>query len=174
MEEALDFVLKEQRENYLAWRDAVARREMKEWGIVTKEKEKGYRAFAEYREKNLVRAADLKHPAPNGHFLRQFGQSDRELIENSSRDASVMQALMMMNGGMLRHAISLYSPLSRELKGAKNDDEAIDIICLSTLSRRATPEEKQVLVPMLAGDRSTGRGDAIWTMLNTRQFLFIQ
>ena len=37
----------------------------------------------------MVRASELKSPAPRGHFLREFGQSDRELIENANSDASV-------------------------------------------------------------------------------------
>jgi hypothetical protein len=46
----------------------------------------------------MVRSADLRSPAPNGHFLREFGQSDRELVENSNDEASVGQALMLLNG----------------------------------------------------------------------------
>jgi hypothetical protein len=33
--------------------------------------------------------------------LREFGQSDRETIENANYDASVPQALAMMNGSLL-------------------------------------------------------------------------
>ena len=42
---------------------------------------------------NLMRASEIPTPAPPGHFLREFGQSDREIIENSNRQASVPQAL---------------------------------------------------------------------------------
>ncbi|WP_156345902.1 hypothetical protein [Verrucomicrobium spinosum] len=51
---------------------------------------------------------------------------------------------------------------------------AIDTIYLSTLSRRATEEEKAVLRPMVEQNPQEGRGDILWTVLNTRQFLFIQ
>jgi len=34
------------------------------------------------------RASELVSPAPAGHFLRQFGQSDRDQIENSNRERS--------------------------------------------------------------------------------------
>ena len=39
--------------------------------------------------KSLVRAAELPSPAPNGHFLRMFGQSDRDTIENASVQPTV-------------------------------------------------------------------------------------
>ena len=43
------------------------------------------------------RAAELPSPAPRGHFLREFGQSDRDLIDNANSDASMPQALVLMN-----------------------------------------------------------------------------
>ena len=45
-----------------------------------------------------VRASELPSPAPSGHFLREFGQSERDIIQNGNRDSSVTQALLMLNG----------------------------------------------------------------------------
>lgn len=174
MEEALTYTMREQNASYADWQAAVRDREIKEWGLNTPEKVKGYRAFADYRDRWVSRAADIRSPAPNGHFLRQFGQSDRELVENGNKDASVMQALMMMNGGLFRNLQSPYSVVSRAVKDATDPDSIIDTIYLSTMSRRATPEEKEVLRPIAAGDRAEARGDVLWTVLNTRQFFFIQ
>jgi hypothetical protein len=120
-----------------------------------------------------MRACDMRNPAPNGHFLRLFGQSDREIVENSNKDASVMQALTMMNGTLFRNLISPFSVISREVTKAKSADDAIDAIYLSTLSRHATAEEKALLAPVAAAGNE-GKGDVLWTVLNTRQFLFIQ
>ena len=44
-----------------------------------------------------MRASELRSPMPNGHFLRQFGQSNREVIENSSKDSDVTQILSILN-----------------------------------------------------------------------------
>jgi hypothetical protein len=63
--------------------------------------------------------------------------------------------------------------ISREVTKAKSADEAIDAIYLSTLSRHATAEEKALLAPVAAAGNE-GKGDVLWTVLNTRQFLFIQ
>ena len=43
---------------------------------------------AKERLNNFVRASELSSPAPDGHFLRTFGQSDRQLIENANDEAS--------------------------------------------------------------------------------------
>lgn len=174
MEEALTYTMREQTAAHAAWQGSVREREIKDWGLDTPEKVKAYKAFADYRDRWVARAADIRSPAPNGHFLRQFGQSDRELVENSNKDASVMQALMLMNGGLFRNLQSPYSVIGRALRGIPGADEIIDTIYLSTMSRRATAGEKEALRPMLGGDRAEGRGDVLWTVLNTRQFLFIE
>ena len=166
--------MKQRRDAYQAWLKTNRDKEMKAFAIGTDpEKVKSYKKFTDYRETYLVRSADLRNPAPNGHFLRQFGQSDRELVDNANRDASVMQSLTMLNGSLFRNLVSPFSTISRAMRAAKSPDEIIDAIYLSTMSRHATEEEKQTLRPMLA-NLATGRGDVLWTILNTRQFLFIQ
>ena len=73
--------------------------------------------------------------------------------------------------------------LARSLKNegytvdkAKNDgaDAVIDTVYLSLISRKTTPEEHALLKPIADNADSTNRGDVLWTMLNTRQFFFIQ
>ena len=173
MEEALDFVLKEQRDAVRAVVDQRREREMKEWGVTTKERKDAYKQFAQYRDNNIMRASDMRNPAPNGHFLRLYGQSDREIVDNGSRDASVMQALTMMNGSLFRNLTSAFSLISREVREEKSPEAVLDTLYLSTLSRHATDKEKEVLLPVVSGS-AEGKGDALWTILNTRQFLFIQ
>ncbi len=173
MEEALSFVMKRKRDDHQALIKAQREREMKEWDVVAKPRREAYNKFADYREKYVQRSADLRNPAPNGHFLRIYGQSDREIVENGSRDASVMQALTMMNGALFRNLLSPFAVVTQEMNKSKSSADMIDAIYLSTLSRRATEEEKNMLRPVLTGTPE-GRGDVLWTILNTRQFLFIQ
>jgi len=49
--------------------------------------EKDRESFVSYCEKlnsEWLRAAELESPAPRGHFLREMGQSDRDLVENAN------------------------------------------------------------------------------------------
>ena len=46
----------------------------------------------------LLRASELSQPAPDNHFLRMFGQSSRDLVNDSSVEGSIPQSLMLMNG----------------------------------------------------------------------------
>lgn len=141
---------------------------------VSKEDAKEFSRFAYNCEKVMVRAADVRSPAPLGHFLREFGQSDRELIENSNKEATVGQALMMLNGEQFEDILNPFTVLSRALKSAKDADSAVDTLYLSLLSRRATAEEKKLLGPMIREGDAKGKADALWALINTKQFLFIQ
>jgi len=134
------------------------------------------KAWENYRDTFMMRSADLKSPAPNGHFLREFGQSDRELVENANEDATVGQALMLLNGKTFTNLLNPYTMISRVLRRAETSDEAIDSVYLALFSRKATAEEKAVLTPIVGGEKPTvgGKGDVLWTALNTRQFYFIQ
>lgn len=147
---------------------------MRENYDVSKEDAKAFSRFAYNCERVMVRAADVRSPAPLGHFLREFGQSDRELIENSNKEATVGQALMMLNGEQFEDILNPFTVLSRALNAAKDADAAVDTLYLSLLSRKATAEEKKLLGSMIQTGESKDQADALWALINTKQFLFIQ
>ena len=88
------------------------------------------KSYAAYRAKSLrmLRAAHVGSPAPPGHFLREFGQSDRDTIENANYDASVPQALSLLNGSTFGMVSSSQSVLSRNVNAARTPEEKIDTI----------------------------------------------
>ncbi|MEC7627621.1 MAG: DUF1549 domain-containing protein [Verrucomicrobiota bacterium] len=89
----------------------------------------------------LMRASEIPTPAPPGHFLREFGQSDREIIENSNRQASVPQALTLLNGVIYGAVFSPQSPLSQNLSRADSDEYKIRVLFLSLLNREPSDLE---------------------------------
>ncbi|MEM1296080.1 MAG: DUF1553 domain-containing protein, partial [Verrucomicrobiota bacterium] len=113
-------------------------------------------------------------PAPNGHFLREFGQSDRETIENATQEASVPQALHLMNGSTFPQIAGSNSVLHHTIKAAGSMEERINIIYLSLLSRPPSNDEMSLLLAA-----SEARGDKIFqdtlfALLNSHEFLFVQ
>lgn len=169
----VDTLLAEQKEALAEERAKVKNRRIKQWKIESKDDLRNYRNFAKI-EGRMQRASDINSPAPPGHFLREFGQSDRELVENSSDQAFVTQALAMLNGPVLGAVTSKYSTLARSMKGEAFKDR-LDIIYLSMLSRLPTPEERTIFREAWTSDPGTGTvSGMVWTVLNTRQFLFIQ
>ena len=89
----------------------------------------------------LMRASEITTPAPPGHFLREFGQSDREIIENSNKQASVPQALTLLNGVIYGAVFSPQSPLSKNLSQADTDEFKIRVLFLSLLNREPSKQE---------------------------------
>jgi uncharacterized protein (DUF2132 family) len=67
-----------------------------------------------------------------------------------------------------------YTMISRSLRKAETADEAIERIYLSLFSRQPTAQERELLKPVIGNNTVTGKGDALWVALNTRQFYFIQ
>ncbi|MBL6765974.1 MAG: DUF1549 domain-containing protein [Verrucomicrobiae bacterium] len=122
--------------------------------------------------RDVMRASELPTPAPRGHFLREFGQSDRELIENASDAASVPQALNLMNSGvsdMLRHP---HSVLGQALDKCATPEEEISTLYRLMLTRVPTPAETERLLREYKSDPKRARNNAIWALVNTQQFIF--
>jgi hypothetical protein len=88
-----------------------------------------------------MRASEIATPAPPGHFLREFGQSDREIIENSNKQASVPQALTLLNGVIYGAVFTPQSPLSQNLSRVSSEEEKIKVLFLSILSRVPSKNE---------------------------------
>lgn len=119
------------------------------------------------------RAAELDSPAPAGHPLREFGQSDRDPVENANHDASVPQALLLLNGPLNAHIRNPWSQLKQAVKQAKYPDDRVEAVYLALLSRRPAREE---LARWREEQSASGASldDLIYALLNTQQFIFVQ
>ncbi|MEZ5387043.1 MAG: DUF1549 domain-containing protein [Prosthecobacter sp.] len=176
MEEALGMLAKQRRSRLSAQAKERLKADAAKFDVTNAKDRAALAAWENYRDTYMIRAADLRSPAPNGHFLREFGQSDRELVENANDEASVSQALMLLNGRVFSHLMSRFTVIARAMENArkKGPESVIDTVYLSLLSRRATPAEKELLTPVVDNADATDRGDVLWTVMNTRQFFFIQ
>ncbi|WP_166647111.1 DUF1549 domain-containing protein [Prosthecobacter fusiformis] len=174
IDDALRIMAKQQRARLTAVQQQRLKKDADLLKANTKQELHALQTWESFRDTYMVRASDLRSPAPNGHFLREFGQSDRELVSNANGDASVGQALMLLNGKTFTQLMNPYTMISRALRRAETAEQTVDTIYLSLFSRKATAEEKELLAPVVEGNGLTGKGDALWAALNTRQFYFIQ
>jgi hypothetical protein len=159
----------------------------------------------------IYRASELQTPANPGHFLQEFGQSDREVAENSNQDASVPQALTLLNGTFYGALFNKNSPFMKKLAKAETPQEKIEVLFLSILNRKPTALEtsacidelspsalsplpiSQEIPDRIAKDKRKAYKKNIekslaqalfnknreyfalaWSLINTRQFSFIQ
>ncbi|MFN0077269.1 MAG: DUF1549 domain-containing protein [Prosthecobacter sp.] len=118
------------------------------------------------------RASELDSPAPRGHPLRTLGQSDRDFVENANLQASIPQALMLMNNEIMtdKALLSPWSPLMLNVTQATTADRQLEAAYLALLSRKPTAEEKA----LCAARKLTCAEDTIHALLNTKAFLFIE
>ena len=116
--------------------------------------------------KQFVRASEVDSPAPNGHFLREFGGADRVSIESGNRYVTVPQLLNLLNGSLYREIANPTSLLMQKLADYKEDKtEQIKIIYLSMLCRQPSKNEIELFKKELLHD-------IIWTLLNSKEFVF--
>jgi hypothetical protein len=130
---------------------------------------------AAYRRQVLARASELPSPLPADHFIRQFGQCDRETIEGDSTDPTVPQILTMFNGPFTHMMLEKGSVIYDNLSRCNTPRDALNVMFLSILNRPPTSRDRDVAMRELGrGDTAMGYGNVVWALINTREFLFIQ
>ncbi len=129
-----------------------------------------------YQGNILCRASELPTPLPGGHFLREFGQGDRETINGSQQEATVPQILAMFNGPITHVMLEAGSAIVDNVVAIEQTRDRIDAIFLSVLSRKPNASDRRTAAGELARikEDAVGYGNIIWGLLNTREFLFIQ
>jgi hypothetical protein len=120
----------------------------------------------------LARASELPQPERDQHFLRMFGQSDRQIADSGTDEGSVPQVLMLMNGEaqrVLRNPKSLVLATATEQTNIK---QQIASLYLSFFSRVPKPDEMEEAEQALATGLTLS--DLTWVLFNTREFIFVQ
>ena len=129
-----------------------------------------------YQGNVLCKASELQAPVKPDHFLRQFGQGDRETINGAQQDATVPQILAMFNGPITHVMLEPGSSIVDNVLAIDKTKDRIDAIFLSVLSRYPNPRDRVTAAKELSqqANDNVGYGNIIWALLNTREFLFIQ
>ena len=146
--------------------------------------------------RNIIRASELPNPAPQGHFLREFGQSDRQLIENASAEATIPQVLTLLNGQQFSSLLGYNTPLANAINSEETNEGKVRAIYLSILNRQPDTEELQTCLSLVdnhpnsltkvnytpaqkkkmqaskGGNIDAPWSDIVWAVLNTQEFLF--
>ncbi|MDB9741278.1 DUF1549 domain-containing protein [Akkermansiaceae bacterium] len=125
--------------------------------------------------KGYYRASELSAPAAPNHLLRQFGQSDRQLIENSDLEANVPQVLAMLNGhveGVIVSDKNAY--VYKSVNDKSTVEENITNLFLSTLTRKPNEVELSIFKQEIETEGKSGYSNILSALLISREFLFIQ
>ncbi len=143
--------------------------EIKRFGITDID---GYLKSRRAHAREWPRAADLDSPAPRGHYLREFGQSDRDIIDNANADASMPQALVLMNSELFQTILKPCTQLKLNLDAAKYPDEQLRVVYQTLLTRDPTSAEKDAWAK--AAEAGLDIEDLVFALINTQQFIFVR
>jgi hypothetical protein len=130
---------------------------------------RGSRRKSTFGDESIARASERPQPEADDHFLRQFGQSERELADAASSEGGIPQVLMLLNGDEHEMLAKPNSYVMHLVKNAGSQSAQIDLLYLSFFSRNPTGFERSYL----ARER-IDLGDLTWILMNSREFIFVQ
>ena len=113
-----------------------------------------------------VREAELKN------ILQSFFQSNRQTPAPVGNRASTLQALLLMSSKAVNNRVLAQdgSRVQKLIDSGKNNEEIIDELYLSSLSRWPTPAEKRVVLEFMERDRKAGAENLQWVLINSQEF----
>jgi hypothetical protein len=118
--------------------------------------------FLKYKNIDLVRASFLMNRGSFvGQFLREYGSSDRILIDSANDKGSITQVLTIMNSPVIDLIQDKKSQIFQNF--AKKQQK--DSIFLSILGRPSNIREGDTIA-------KTDINDLVWALINSREFIF--
>ena len=120
----------------------------------------------------------MASPAAPEHFLRVFGQTDRQVLgEMRDHAPNMRQALMMLNGLLTHEAsrVGEFEPMYALIVEQKNPDGAVKLAYREILTREPSADEIKEAKSIIAGhkDPLDGMADFRWILLNCNEFRFL-
>ena len=110
------------------------------------------------------------------YFFRIFGRPVRASVCECERsnEPSIAQALHLMNSPDIGNKIRSPSARAAQLADTKLlPREIVTELCLATLSRFPTTQEQIILEKrFIESDRRTAAEDALWILLNSKEFIY--
>lgn len=118
-----------------------------------------------------IRASLMRAPKGAASFLDIYGQSERELIDGAIKEATIPQALHLMNNAMYT-APSRSSYISDELKKlrSKSISEKIQVVYQTVLTRKPTSSELSTLSSAFKQDKNMKVEALLWALINSNEF----
>lgn len=124
------------------------------------------------------RAIQIWDNRMSSYFFRIFGRPVRASVCECERsnEPSVSQALHLMNSPALTNKLRDRKGLVRKLAASQLTPEAVfDELALASVSRKLTPKEHTLFKEVfdaLKQDRRAAFEDVLWSLMNTKEFMY--
>jgi hypothetical protein len=123
-------------------------------------------------DRGLLRASEMAQPFKPGSFARDFGASDRRTTNAQHTNASIPQALTMLNGYQIERITSRTGGLATTLKQNHRENDRLDTLFLSIYNRYPTSKEYSQYKTLSRTQQDIHI--LAKAMLNSKNFLFVQ
>lgn len=127
---------------------------------------------------DVKKAILLPNEKARSDFLEIFGRSERTTPCEceTSLAPNLSQVLYLLNSDELQRKLAKGGILDELSKPEKPTNEVVEELFLRTFSRLPQPEELQEAITQIENDKSPNRRlvleDLLWTLMNSKEFLF--
>jgi hypothetical protein len=106
-------------------------------------------------------------------FLNTFERGNRDQVPRSN-EPSILQGLAAMNSTFVNSRIPVRAngTAARLLASYSNNEDLVEELFITVLSRRPTSQEREQALGMLKQNRIQGTEDLMWVLLNKIEFLY--
>ena len=137
---------------------------LKKWNQYTKIRGSYYEGAPKVKGGLVVRSSHI-FEGRNANFLREFGRSDRELIETGNEQPNITQILNLMNGSVTQALQDTNGYVANQAKDMKRE-LGMNIIFISYIGRAPNDKERELL-------KDASYEDVIWILINSHEFKLI-
>ena len=137
---------------------------LKKWNQYTKIRGSYYEGAPKIKGNLVVRSSHI-FEGRNANFLREFGRSDRELIETGNEQPNITQILNLMNGGVTQALQDNNGYVASQAKDMKRE-LGMNIIFISYIGRAPNDKERELL-------KDASYEDIVWILINSHEFKLI-
>jgi hypothetical protein len=125
-------------------------------------------------DRAVVRAGELESPAAAGHFVRQFGQSDRKGLYQGREDGTITQAMALLNGPIHELMYGSGSAVWAEVDRARSPEARTKALFNAVVGRDPTAEDRAIVQNARATYPQKWERMTMWALMNSHEFLFKQ
>jgi hypothetical protein len=138
----------------------------------------GYSGVADERwshvDRGVVRAAELESPAKAGHFVRQFGQSDRKGLYQGREYGAITQAMALLNGPTHELMYGKGSDVWNKINRVRSPEARTKVLFNAIVGRDPTPEDMALVLSTQARYPAKWERMTMWALMNSPEFMFKQ